>query len=251
MWGELVTLASQKTSVTYKQLAQRLGLHHRVLRYPLELIQNHCLEAHLPAITVLVVNSHSGKPGAGFTAHSDVGASTRKVLEYSWTEVDNPFMFASKGDRHEELVRKVLKSPASAGEVYALVKTRGTMQQIFREALLSAYRRRCAFSGSTILATLEAAHIVPWSEATDQERFDVRNGLLLNAYYHRLFDNHLLVLGMDYRIAAGPTLSINALGDFDRQAIEPLIGQQFKLPHHKDYFPSKEYLGRRAAILES
>lgn len=251
MWDELIMLASQKNSVTYKQLAQRLGLHHRVLRYPLELIQNHCLEAHLPALTVLVVNSYSGKPGAGFTAHSDVGASTRKVLEYSWTKVGNPFMFASKGDRYEELVQKILESPTSASEVYALVKTRGTRQQIFREALLSAYGRRCAFSGSTILATLEAAHIVPWSEATDLERFDVRNGLLLNAYYHRLFDNHLLVLGVDYRIAAGPTLALNALGDFDQQAIEPLLDQQLKRPHHKDYFPSKEYLERRAAILEN
>lgn len=250
MWNELVMLASQKNSVTYKQLAQRLGLHHRVLRYPLELIQNHCLEAHLPALTVLVVNSYTGKPGAGFTAHSDIKAGTREVLDYPWGEVDNPFVFASEGKHYEELVRRVLKSSASAEEVYALVKTRGTMQRIFRDALLLAYRGCCAFSGSTILEALEAAHIVPWSEATDQERFDIRNGLLLNAFYHRLFDNHLLVLGTDYRIAAGSALNLKTLGDFDRQAIEPLLGQQFKRPHHRDYFPNKEYLARKAAPLE-
>lgn len=161
MWNELVMLASQKNSITYKQLGQHLGLHHRVLRYPLEIIQNHCLEAHLPALTVLVVNSYSGKPGVGFTAHSDISAGTRKVLSYSWAEVDNPFTFASGGSRYEELVQRVLRSPASAVEVYALVNTRRTMQQIFRDALLYAYRQRCAFSGSTILETSEAAHIVP------------------------------------------------------------------------------------------
>ena len=63
MLNELVVLASQKNRMTYKQLAQRLGLHHRVLRYSLELIQNHCREAHLPALTILVVNSYSGKLG--------------------------------------------------------------------------------------------------------------------------------------------------------------------------------------------
>lgn len=251
MWNELVVLASQKNSVTYKQLAQRLGLHHRVLRYPLELIQNHCLEAHLPALTVLVVNSYTGKPGTGFIAHSDINASTRKVLNYPWGEVDNPFMFANEGKRYRELVQRVLKSSASAEEVYALVKTRGTMQRIFRDALLLAYRGCCAFSGSTVLEALEAAHIVPWSEATNRERFDVRNGLLLNAFCHRLFDNHLLVLSIDYRIVAGSALSLKTLGDFDRRAIEPLLGQQFKRPHHKNYFPSKEYLARKAAALQN
>ncbi len=37
-----------------------------------------------------------------------------------------------------------------------------------------------------------ASHIVPWAEATDNERLDVHNGILLSPTYDALFDRHLI-----------------------------------------------------------
>jgi len=59
----------------------------------------------------------------------------------------------------------------------------------FRRQLLAAYGGRCAVTGCDVADALEAAHIVPHGENPDQE---VRNGLLLRADIHTLFDLHLL-----------------------------------------------------------
>ncbi|WP_321936271.1 HNH endonuclease signature motif containing protein [Paraburkholderia sp. J8-2] len=68
------------------------------------------------------------------------------------------------------------------------IKTRRG-QRDFRERLLRAYRKRCAVTGSLVIDLLEAAHIVPHSVMTD---YNTRNGLLLRADIHTLFDLHLL-----------------------------------------------------------
>ncbi len=58
-------------------------------------------------------------------------------------------------------------------------------QGAFRLLLTDLYKRRCAITGESTLPTLEAAHIVPYS---DHGTHDVRNGLLLRADFHKLFD---------------------------------------------------------------
>ena len=62
-------------------------------------------------------------------------------------------------------------------------------QPKFRRQLVEAYQGKCAVTGTAIIEILEAAHIVPYNgDATD----DVRNGLLLRADIHALFDLGLL-----------------------------------------------------------
>jgi putative restriction endonuclease len=64
-------------------------------------------------------------------------------------------------------------------------------QPHFRETLLRAYKGQCCVTGSAVLSVLEAAHIVPHSEGFD---YSIRNGLLLRADTHTLFDlGHLEV----------------------------------------------------------
>jgi hypothetical protein len=65
----------------------------------------------------------------------------------------------------------------------SIVRRRG--QAKFRAALLDAYDGRCVISGCTVEAVLEAAHIKPYlGDHTNA----VRNGLLLRADLHTLFD---------------------------------------------------------------
>jgi putative restriction endonuclease len=70
-------------------------------------------------------------------------------------------------------------------------------QSSFRVLVTDAYNRRCAITGENTLAALEAAHIVPYS--TDGSH-DVRNGLLLRADFHRLFDAGLVSVTPDLKV---------------------------------------------------
>lgn len=64
-------------------------------------------------------------------------------------------------------------------------------QSDFREALIKQYKGRCAVSGCGVRPVLQAAHIIPFSESVAL-RNDIRNGLLLRADIHVLFDKLLL-----------------------------------------------------------
>lgn len=71
---------------------------------------------------------------------------------------------------------------------YGAIKARQG-QADFRARLLAAYGRKCCVSGCQVEALLEAAHIRPHAE---EPNYDTRNGLLLRADLHTLYDLHLL-----------------------------------------------------------
>lgn len=51
---------------------------------------------------------------------------------------------------------------------------------------------RCCVTNCELRSLLVASHIVPWREATNMERLDAFNGLLLSPTLDRLFDRHLI-----------------------------------------------------------
>ena len=62
-------------------------------------------------------------------------------------------------------------------------------QDLFRDALLDYWQGRCCVTGLAIPALLRASHIKPWAKcASDEERLDVFNGLLLAPHVDALFD---------------------------------------------------------------
>lgn len=52
-------------------------------------------------------------------------------------------------------------------------------QDLFREGLLALWQGRCALTGLALPELLRANHAKSWKVATDAERLDVYNGLLL------------------------------------------------------------------------
>jgi len=76
-------------------------------------------------------------------------------------------------------------------------------QSAFRVLVTDAYQRRCAITGESTLIALEAAHIKPYSE---EGGHDVRNGLLLRADFHRLFDAGLISVTPDLRVRISPRI---------------------------------------------
>lgn len=76
-------------------------------------------------------------------------------------------------------------------------------QGAFRLTLTDAYRKRCALTGESTLPVLEAAHIVPYG---NEGIHDVRNGLLLRADFHKLFDAGLVSVAPDLTIQISPRI---------------------------------------------
>ncbi|MFK5634033.1 HNH endonuclease [Ornithinimicrobium sp. LYQ103] len=86
-------------------------------------------------------------------------------------------------------------------------------QSGFRKALLDVYPG-CAITGTAVLATLDAAHISPYSGLQSN---DPRNGLILRKDVHRLFDMHMLTIDETNAIRVAPQLTDTTYGELDGQ----------------------------------
>ena len=74
--------------VTYGYVSQQIGVHHRALRFPLEIIQAACRETSRPTLTVLVVDNESGRPNSGCDAkgEADFFKTRKEVATSEWPE---------------------------------------------------------------------------------------------------------------------------------------------------------------------
>lgn len=89
----------------------------------------------------------------------------------------------------------------------------------FRRALLDAYGRRCAVTGSRVEAVLEAAHIRRYQGGhTDV----VSNGLLLRSDIHTLFDCHRLTVTPDFVVRVAPDALSEPYADLDGERLKVL-----------------------------
>lgn len=251
-WPVLATVAKSGKTITYGELAKVLGIHHRPIRYVLGVLQDYCLAEGLPPLTILVVNQ-SGEPGPGFIAHSfdDLEAGYEEVWGHNWNQLENPFEFSADGTSLEDLTTLLVREPDRSTEVYAKVKSRGVKQVLFRSAVLRAYRHKCAFTKISFPEALEACHIVPWAQATEAQRLDVRNGVLLNSFHHKLFDKGLITFTDNYNIHFyDPKKKQGEYSKFDALLTVKLHGRKMHVPFQKKQRPLPEYVRRHHEILE-
>lgn len=59
------------TPLTYGQIAERIGIHPRAMKFPLAKIQDECRDKGWPTITVLVVDQSTGMPNSGCDAYGE------------------------------------------------------------------------------------------------------------------------------------------------------------------------------------
>lgn len=110
------------------------------------------------------------------------------------------------------------------------------LQTRFRCVLLQVYENTCCVSQCSITPTLEAAHIVP---SSSPRSFDPRNGLLLRADLHRLFDKNMLGIDPDSRTVRLHKALANSkeYGHFN--------GGKIREPKPRSYRPIDEALQRK------
>lgn len=240
-WDILIKLASIDGIITYKELGNKIGIHYRAIRFVLEIIQDYCITNNLPPITILIGDSN-GIPGTGFTAWSrdNIDEGKIEVYKHSWSNLENPFKFAIDGTEEEEIINTLLKTPQKSEAIFSKIKSRGMSQIIFRKALLKAYNCRCSFCDITFKSILQAGHIIPWSVSNDSQKLDVRNGMLLCANHHCLFDTGVLIVDASYTIRLNKKIILRT--DNDKSMISSVNNKKMILPKDTGLYPNVEYL---------
>jgi putative restriction endonuclease len=112
-------------------------------------------------------------------------------------------------------------------------------QSWFRKAVLNSYQSRCCISGLTDDRLLIASHIVPWSEDT-KNRLNPQNGLCLSALHDKAFDQGLITVTPDFKVAVAPALKRKSADAFLATSLLAFEGQAIQLPER--FKPKEEFL---------
>lgn len=110
-------------------------------------------------------------------------------------------------------------------------------QDIFRAGLLEYWQGRCPLTGISDPALLRASHILPWKDCgSDEERLDVRNGLLLSALWDAAFDRGLVTFDDEGAPIFSPSLSDEAKAHLTWREPLPLSeAQRHRLRWHREH----------------
>lgn len=79
-------------------------------------------------------------------------------------------------------------------------------QDLYRRALLTYWNSACALTGLDVPELLRASHAKPWKDASDAERLDVHNGLLLAVQFDALFDKGFITFDDSGAMLLSPKL---------------------------------------------
>ena len=109
-------------------------------------------------------------------------------------------------------------------------------QATFRIAVLEAYGRACAVTREHSLPAIEAAHIRSYAQDGPHE---IRNGLLLRADLHRLFDTGYVTVTPDLFLEVSPRLREEYKNG---RSYYPLHGSRVEVPASQADRPEREFL---------
>ncbi len=127
---------------------------------------------------------------------------------------------------------------------YALRTVKQRLHQAsFREAVIAAYRGRCALSGLREHRLLDAAHIVSDADELFGQPV-VTNGLPLSKIHHAAFDAHLIGIDPDYRVHVSGRLLDQRDGPI-LEALKQLQGGVLHLPDRSRDRPDRDRLAAR------
>ena len=104
-------------------------------------------------------------------------------------------------------------------------------RRFFRKSVIAAYEGRCCISGMTIPQMLIASHIKPYAVSDLQtERANPANGLLLNAFYDRAFDQGLMTVLPDLTIIISDQVKEVYTDERTREWLYAIEGTKIKRP---------------------
>ena len=116
-------------------------------------------------------------------------------------------------------------------------------QSSFREAVILAYKGRCALSGLPEQRLLDAAHIISDKDEKLGQPV-VPNGLPLSKIHHAAFDAHLIGIDPDYKLHVSDRLLEQQDGPM-LEALKQLKGNIIHLPDRLKDQPDRDRLALR------
>jgi hypothetical protein len=139
-----------------------------------------------------------------------VGTEARSVLQ-GWVLNQEALGRVLVGQAQwEEHQLEVLRASAlSETSKQALVLARRG-QGLFRSRV-AAVERRCRVTGIDNMEYLRASHTKPWRDASNDERLDGENGLLLSPDVDHLFDRGLVSFQDSGKVIISPVVDLDAL----------------------------------------
>lgn len=149
-------------------------------------------------------------------------------------------------DETEAFCGQIENGDYAVADSVVTVKSRGSAQKAFADAVKANYGYRCAVTGVVNKDFLVASHIVPWSK--DQTiRLDPSNGICLSLIVDRAFEKGYLQVEDDLTIR----IDWSRVGDDSvlRGLLEPYEGQKVSAPSKEA--PRPEYLQRRRVLIGS
>ena len=157
------------------------------------------------------LNRETGEAEAYHAANdSELGALLNRAAKLARSLPNLP------EQRFTKAVAKALSdTEISKTEIERTVRQR-VGQDIFRESLMDYWGGACAVTGIKIPELLRASHIKAWTDcASDAERLNVFNGLLLCAHLDALFDRYLMTFDTTGQAIFSPRIddeTFSALG---------------------------------------
>lgn len=201
-----------------------------------------CAEAELPLIYFLQVKR---KPNPEYVIFAP-------VYVVGWDEATQRFLIdlaeqkpgetMSAPPTTRQLTLPAIRTPESPMEIREMSKSyvvttvqRRLYHARFRNAVLKAYRDRCAVCGLRVRALLDAAFVV--ADRDPQPAISVRDGIALCATHHRAFDAHILTFDDEYRIHIELPERFEA-GEGERAMLLAFSGKTLELPNDEELWPA-------------
>lgn len=133
---------------------------------------------------------------------------------------------------------------SEARQSYATAQVRVRLhQRAFRERVLAAYRRQCAFCRFRHEELLDAAHIIADTRVGGEPI--VPNGLALCSLHHSAFDRHFVGVTPDYEIRVRPDILEEDDGPTLVHGIQALHRQKLLVPRARELRPDRDRLAIR------
>lgn len=180
-----------------------------------------------------------------------IGAEAHALVKgYVLNEPDSmqPAVGLAEWEEHElEIVKSDVQVPETERQAIVLAR-RG--QGLFKARVMSI-EKRCRVTGVSREEHLRASHCKPWRLASNEERLDGENGLLLTPTIDHLFDRGFISFEDDGKLLVSPIAHVDSL---KRMGIDPSAnlnvggfasGQRKYLAFHRE----NEFL--RSKYLES
>ena len=173
------------------------------------------------------------------------GATLEKTV---WDKfVDNPDNLAFESEKliaefsHrniEEIAGLDIQNFPEGKDRESTVKVR-VNQSFFRDVVLNSYNHSCCISGIENDKLLEACHIVDWSDDV-KNRTNPRNGLCLNVFFHKAYDQLLIAINPDLKISISEELLVTTHDEKFQKYLSLIDGQTIITP--SKFAPNRDFL---------